>query len=69
MSGKVWYKTEISLDADQNVEIYPDEGYGGIVIKGKEIESTDSYRIYLNRAEMELLISKMREMMDHVEKP
>ncbi len=68
MSGKVWYKTEISLDADQNVEIYPDEGYGGIVIKGKEIESTDSYRIYLNRAEMELLISKMREMMDHVEK-
>jgi hypothetical protein len=69
MSGKVWYKTEISLDADQNVEIYPDEGYGGIVIKGKEIESTDSYRIYLNRAEMELFISKMREMMDHVEKP
>lgn len=69
MSGKVWYKTEISLDADQNVEIYPDEGYGGIVIKGKEIESTDSYRIYLKRAEMELLISKMREMMDHVEKP
>jgi sRNA-binding regulator protein Hfq len=69
MSGKVWYKTEISLDADQNVEIYFDEGYGGIVIKGKEIESTDSYRIYLNRAEMELLISKMREMMDHVEKP
>jgi hypothetical protein len=69
MSGKVWYKTEISLNADQNVEIYPDEGYGGIVIKGKEIESTDSYRIYLNRAEMELLISKMREMMDHVEKP
>lgn len=68
MSGKIWYKTEISLDADQNVEVYPDEGYGGIVIKGKEIESTDSYRIYLNRAEMELLISKMREMMDHVEK-
>lgn len=66
---KVWYKTEISLDADQNVEVYPDEGYGGIVVHGKEIESKDSYRIYLNRAEMELLISKMREMMDHVEQP
>lgn len=69
MSDKVWYKTEISLGSVQNVEIYPDEAYVGIVIKGKEIESTDSYRIYLNRAEMELLISKMREMMDHVEQP
>jgi len=69
MSGKIWYKTEISLDADQNVEIYPDEGYSGIVVQGKEIESKDSSRIYLNRAEMELLITKMREMMDHVEQP
>ena len=67
MADKVWYKVEISLSADQSVEIYPDDGYDGIVVKGKEIESKDSYRIYLNRNEMELLIAKMREMMDFTE--
>lgn len=67
MAEKVWYKTEISLSADQSVEIYPDDGYDGIVVMGKEIDSKDSYRIYLNRNEMELLIAKMREMMDFTE--
>ncbi len=67
MADKVWYKTEISLSTDQSVEIHPDDGYDGIVVKGKEIESKDSYRIYLNRNEMELLIAKMREMMDFTE--
>lgn len=67
MAEKVWYKTEISLSADQSVEIYPDDGYDGIVVMGKEIDSKDSYRIYLNRNEMELLIAKMKEMMDFTE--
>lgn len=67
MAEKVWYKVEISLSADQNVEIYPDDGYDGIVVMGKEIDSKDSYRIYLNRNEMELLIAKMKEMMDFTE--
>ena len=67
MAEKVWYKVEISLSADQSVEIYPDDGYDGIVIKGKEIESKDSYRIYLNKDEMECLIAKMKEMMDYVQ--
>jgi|SanBayMetagenome_1026888.scaffolds.fasta_scaffold172244_2 hypothetical protein len=69
MAEKVWCKVEISLSTAQSVEIYPDEGYDGIVVKGKEIDSKDSYRIYLNRNEMELLITKMREMMDYIEKP
>lgn len=67
MAEKVWYKTEISLRAEQNIEIYPDEGYDGIVVKGKEIHTTDSYRIYLDRNEMEFVIAKMREMMDFTE--
>lgn len=67
MAEKVWYKTEISLSADQSVEIYPDDGYDGIVVKGKEIHSKDSYRIYLNRNEMEFVIAKMKEMMDFTE--
>jgi hypothetical protein len=67
MAEKVWYKVEISLSTDQNVEIYPDEGYDGIVVKGKEIDTNESYRIYLNRNEMELLIAKMKEMMDFTE--
>lgn len=67
MADKVWYKTEISLRAEQNVEIYPDEGYDGIVLEGKEIHGKDSYRIYLDRNEMEFVIAKMREMMDFTE--
>lgn len=67
MADKVWYKTEISLRAEQNVEIYPDEGYDGIVVMGKDIHTNNSYRIYLDRNEMEFVIAKMREMMDFTE--
>lgn len=67
MAEKVWYKTEISLRAEQNVEIYPDEGYDGIVLEGKEIHGKESYRIYLDRNEMEFVIAKMKEMMDFTE--
>lgn len=67
MAEKVWYKTEISLRAEQNIEIYPDEGYDGIVVKGKDIHTNNSYHIYLDRNEMEFVIAKMKEMMDFTE--
>lgn len=67
MADKICYKTEILLSAEQNVEIYPSSGYNGIVIKGKDVHTNESYRIYLDRNEMEFVIVKMREMMDFTE--
>jgi hypothetical protein len=68
MKNKVWHKVVIATE-EQNVEIFPTEGFDGIIIQTKELDDkTYSPRLYLNKDEMELLISKMREMMDYVTK-
>jgi hypothetical protein len=66
MTNKIWHKVEIATE-DQNVSIYPTEGFNGLVIEAKEMNDSPSPRLYLNRNEMELLILKMKEMMDYVE--
>ena len=54
------------LTEEQNVEIFPTDMYDGIIIETKELDDkTGSPRLYLNKDEMELLILKMREMMDY----
>jgi hypothetical protein len=53
---------------EQEVEVYPTETYNGIIVETKELNGSDSSRMYLNVDEMELLISKMREMMEYVKK-
>ena len=66
MKNKVWNKTVISTE-EQNVEIYPTEGFDGIIIETKELDDkTLNGRLYLNKDEMELLIIKMQEMMKYV---
>jgi hypothetical protein len=66
MKNKVWYKVTIPTD-EQNVSIYPTEEFDGIIVETKEVDdTTKSPRTYLNENEMELLISKMREMMNYV---
>jgi hypothetical protein len=66
MTKKVWYKATISTD-EQDVSIYPTEEFDGIIVETKEMDGkTQSPRMYLNENEMELLISKMREMMNYV---
>jgi hypothetical protein len=68
MKNKVWHKVVIATE-EQNVEIFPTEGFDGIIIQTKELDDkTYSPRLYLTKDEMELLISKMREMMDYVTK-
>ena len=68
MEKKVWYKSVIATE-EQNVEIFPTEGFDGIIIQTKELnDKTYSPRLYLNKEEMELLILKMREMMDYATK-
>ena len=67
MKNKVWHKVTISTE-EQKVEVYPTETYNGIIVETKELDGSDSPRMYLNVDEMELLISKMREMMEYVKK-
>ena len=67
MKNKVWHKVEISTE-EQNVSVYPTEEYDGIIVETNELDGTNSPRMYLNIDEMEVLISKMREMMEYVKK-
>jgi hypothetical protein len=68
MEKKVWYKSVIATE-EQNVEIFPTEGFDGIIIQTKELnDKTYSPRLYLNKEEMELLILKMGEIMDYATK-
>ena len=66
MKNKVWHKVTIATE-EQNVEVYPTETFDGIIVEAKELDdNTESTRLYLNKDEMELLILKMREMMEYV---
>ena len=68
MENKVFHKVSISTE-DQNIEVYPTDGFGGIIVEAKELDDkTPSPRIYLNKDEMVVLILKMSEMMDYVNK-
>jgi hypothetical protein len=66
MKNKVWHKVTIATE-EQNVEVYPTNTFDGIIVEAKELDDkTESPRLYLNKDEMELLILKMREMMEYV---
>lgn len=66
MKNKVWHKVTISTE-EQNVQVYPTETFDGITVETKELDDkTESSRLYLNKDEMELLILKMREMMEYL---
>jgi hypothetical protein len=66
MKNKIWYKVIIPTQ-EQNVEVFPTETFDGIIIYTEELDGKiESPKLYLNRDEMVLLITKMREMMDYV---
>jgi hypothetical protein len=65
MKNKVWHKVVIATE-EQYVEIYPTETYDGIIIETKELDETENPRMYLKLNDMELLIEKMRQMMNYV---
>jgi hypothetical protein len=67
MKNKVWHKVTISTE-EQEVGVYPTETFDGIIVETKELDGLGSPRMYLNIDEMEVLISKMREMMEYVKK-
>jgi hypothetical protein len=65
MKNKVWHKVDISTE-EQKVEVYPTETFDGIIVETKEWDGSGSPRLYLNKDEMEFLITKMQEMMKYV---
>lgn len=67
MAHKPWLKTEIKME-EQNVSVYPGEAWDCIIVETSVDYTTLNGKLYLGRVEMELLIQKMQEMMDYVEK-
>jgi hypothetical protein len=66
VKNKIWNKTVIATE-EQNVEIYPTEGFDGIIVETRELDDkTLNGRLYLSKDEMELMIIKMQEMMKYV---
>ncbi len=66
MGNKVFYKTTIFID-EQEVTIMPTETFDCLIIECREMDGvTHSPRIYLNEDEMELLIVKMKDMMQYI---
>jgi hypothetical protein len=67
MENKIWHKIKMDTE-EQTVEVYPTDGFDGIIIETKELDGKGSPRLYLNKDEMEFLIHKMQEMMGYVNK-
>jgi hypothetical protein len=66
MKNKCWHQVVIAT-TEQNVQIYPNETFDGIIVETKELDDkTSAPRLYLNEDEMELLILKMREMIKYL---
>jgi len=66
MKNKIWNKTVIATE-EQNVEIYPTEGFDGIIVETRELDDkTLNGKLYLSKDEMELFIIKIQEMMKYV---
>jgi len=68
MKSKVWIKTEITTQSEQDIRIQPTPEFDGIVLEFKESGERDylNGRLYLNTESLEALIAKLRETMDYV---
>ena len=66
MKNKVWNKTVIATE-EQNVEIYPTEGFDGIIVETRELDDkTLNGRLYLSKDEMEYLETKCIMSLDPI---
>jgi len=66
MKKKVWHTVLIATSTEQEIRVSPTETYDGIIVETREFDGTGSPRLYLSPDEMELLILKMRQMMEYV---
>jgi hypothetical protein len=67
MSAQMWYKVVVPTRMEQQISVYPNEGFDGIIVIIEEIGNDDSMSLYLYKDEMNIFIEKMMEMMKHVE--
>ena len=67
MSTQMWYKVVVPTRLEQQISIYPNEGFDGIIVEIEEIDNKESTRLYLYKDEMNIFIEKMMEMMKHVD--
>jgi hypothetical protein len=65
MKNKIWIQTTIATET-KNINIYPTEEFDGIIVEINTLDNKVNSKLYLNEDEMELLIIKMREMMQYV---
>jgi hypothetical protein len=63
----MWYKVVFPTRMEQQITVYPNEGFDGIIVIIEEIGNDDSMSLYLYKDEMNIFIEKMMEMMKHVE--
>jgi hypothetical protein len=64
---KVWKKTEISTEFEQEITVCPTEEYDGILLSFNEVDGkSEGQTLYLDKKTMEALISTMRDMMNYV---
>jgi hypothetical protein len=65
MKNKIWHKIIIATET-KNINIYPTEEFDGIIVEINTLDNKVNSKLYLNEDEMDLLIIKMREMMQYV---
>jgi hypothetical protein len=68
--SKVFKITELNLESEQDIKIYPTPEFDGINIEYKEAALRyNNQPLYLDKTSMEALISEMRNMMNYVNGP
>ena len=69
MKDKVWIRTEISTEYEQDIRIQPTDSWNGIEVSFKECgDENYKQRLYLDEVMLEAFIAKMRETMEYVKK-
>lgn len=63
---KTWIKTTIATKNADNISIFPNETFDGIIVEVEESDATPCYSLHLDKDEMETVIQQMRSMMDYV---
>jgi hypothetical protein len=70
MKDNIWVTTEIYNHAEQKLLIQPTPSFDGIEIYIQEVggEPHSSGAFYINKEELPVIISKLQEMMDYINK-
>ena len=68
MKDNIWVTTEVYNHAEQKLLIQPTPEFDGLEIYIQELLKDSSEAFYINKDELPVIISKLQEMMDYVNK-